>query len=78
MYGAVVDRHRAAMEQEQRLVCGNEIPDLRQKLDHAVVELRERHQRGDVDREHDFGCFVVLDRAAGLARTSWSSGFLRR
>jgi hypothetical protein len=74
----VVDRHRAAMEQEQRLVCGNEIPDLRQKLDHAVVELRQRHQRGDVDREHDFGCFAVLDRAAGRARFFAERSFLRR
>jgi hypothetical protein len=31
------------MEQEQRLVRGNEIPDLRQELDHAVVEPRQRH-----------------------------------
>ena len=45
---AVVDRRRAAVNDEQRFVGGDEVADLRHELDHAVVAAapRARASRG--------------------------------
>ena len=65
--GAVVDRHCAAMKHEQRLLSATKSPTCGRNSITPSWRSRQRHQRGEVDGEHDFRCAPVLDFAAGRA-----------
>ena len=61
----IVDRRRTAAQDEQRLLHGDEIPDLVHELDHAVVLLGQGHPCCQVEGEHDFRRAEVLDLPLG-------------